>query len=159
MEGLLGDLEVPGHLLDRLALGQELVGLGQLSDHLFGPVTPLFHLCCPQAKGQSPSGVRRALACIEPPGVVWVCQQFHTAPGGSLHGRTRFVKQRWWSLQLEPVPAGRLGRRDDWDGARTQKVGAGVVRLAVVEDERTILAFPCSAPERCGIRFLTKDAS
>ena len=45
--GRLGDLEVPGHLLDGLALAEELLALGQLADDLLGRVSRLFMLCCP----------------------------------------------------------------------------------------------------------------
>ena len=42
--GRLGDLEVAVHLIDLLALAEELVALGELADHLLGCVAPSFHV-------------------------------------------------------------------------------------------------------------------
>jgi len=43
--GRLGDVEVADHLVDRLALAQELLSLGQLSDDLLGRVPASLHGC------------------------------------------------------------------------------------------------------------------
>ena len=47
--GRLGDLELPADLGHVVTLVEQLLALGDLSDHLFGGVTPLFHCCPPRS--------------------------------------------------------------------------------------------------------------
>src|SRR5664280_1679786 len=43
MPGRLGDLELPAHFVHVVTLVEQLLSFGELSDHLFGGVIPLFH--------------------------------------------------------------------------------------------------------------------